>query len=90
MKNIYLNEVYENINCQQVLKKVGDQIHARGGIQAMQANFTVLKWHSHMAKYAFTKGYCGNVEVAWDGIGTWQGVIDVCTKYVPFFSLLNK
>jgi hypothetical protein len=68
-----IKQVYENIHCQQVMKKVGDQIHARGGIQAMQANLTVLKWYSPMAKHMLTQAYCAvDVELAWDGIGTWH------------------
>ena len=67
-----IKQVYENMHFQQVLREAGDQIHTRGGMQALHANFTVLKYYSPMAKHVLTRSYCGRVENAWDGIGIWK------------------
>ena len=70
--HFYMKLAYENLQDGKILKQCGRSIYRRGGERAMHANFEVLKYYSPLAHHPITQAACGDVDMAWHGIGEWK------------------
>jgi hypothetical protein len=82
MNHDCLKTIWNNFNNKELIRKQGQMIYERGGIQAMRANFYTF---IHVLGYTLNKDETLNdedkqdiwtskrlLESYWDGIGEWQ------------------
>ena len=78
----YLQEIYENIDDVELIKKIGDEIDKLGGIQTMEYNaFAFCEVLTYLVNtYGKTKFEQNELyykmkrqlQTSWDGVGTWK------------------
>jgi dissimilatory sulfite reductase (desulfoviridin) alpha/beta subunit len=66
----FCKEIYENVTNKEIVKKSGERIDKRGGIQAMRQNYYVLKLASPLKKI-YHINPARWISVSWNGVGRW-------------------